>query len=181
MNPETIVYLKDQTFIPDFIRVNSGVDGCVVNFCNDESDDTLHMLRCKRKFDSSDFTIKAGESIQMRFPATGRFEITNPCNGLMKVCLFTFFHSLPSCRLPVMILYSCMCIVYSAFSAVTVWLLTPSNSHQWLCSFFLSLVTSVLSKWRSQSPPQIRNLIPECRQHLPSSHTTDLHCTRPVP
>ena len=87
MNSETIVYLKDQTFIPDLIRVNSGVGGCVVNFCNDESDATSYMLRCKRKFDSSDFTIQAGESIPMKFPAAGRFEITNPCNGLMKVCI----------------------------------------------------------------------------------------------
>jgi hypothetical protein len=86
---ETIVYLKDQTFIPDFTRVLYDANGgCVVNFCNDESDATSYMLRCKRKFDSSDFTIESGQSVQMRFPATGRFEITNPCNGLMKVCFF---------------------------------------------------------------------------------------------
>ena len=84
---ETTVYLKDQTFIPDFIRVHSGLGGCEVDFINDESDGTSHILRCKRKFESTDFTIDAGESVQMRFPATGRFEITNPFNGLMKVTI----------------------------------------------------------------------------------------------
>ena len=87
MNPET-VYLKDQTFIPDFIRISSSDEGCVVIFCNDESDDTSYVLRCKRNFDNSDISIKAAESVKMNFPTNGRFEITNPCNGLMKVCKY---------------------------------------------------------------------------------------------
>lgn len=89
MTPET-VYLKDQTFIPDFIRIYSSANGSAVSFCNDESDSTSYMLRCKRKFDSSDFNIEAGESVQMIFPATGRFEITNPNIGLMKVLFIPF-------------------------------------------------------------------------------------------
>lgn len=76
-----VVFLKDQTFIPDLLRVASRA----VLFCNDESDSTSYTLRCKRKFDTSDFTIEAGQSVEMEFPSTGRFEITNPCNGLMKV------------------------------------------------------------------------------------------------
>lgn len=86
-----IIYLKDQTFIPDFLRVSAhpgdGDDGsgATVTFCNDESDNTSYVLRCKRKFDTSDVSINAGESIKMAFPTNGRFEITNPYNGLMKV------------------------------------------------------------------------------------------------
>ena len=86
MNSEGVVYLKDENFIPDYIRLKSDPDGCSVSFCNDESDDTVYMLRCKRKFELSDFHIEAGTSIQMHFPTAGRFEVTNPCNGLMKVC-----------------------------------------------------------------------------------------------
>jgi hypothetical protein len=143
MNTDTIVYLKDQTFIPDLIRVISGTGGCVVNFSNDESDASMsYMLRCKRKFDSSDsdFIIKAGESVQMRFPTTGRFEITNPCNGLMKVRVQLFqlwlfdsliranSHSLSHSLIHVYVTCACCILVYCRSRWTWSWTWTKNHN-----------------------------------------------------
>ena len=80
LNSETVIYLKDNTFIPEFVDVPTGS----VAFCN--SDAIPHHIRCRGVAAMPEIiSIPPGKFIELSLPMHGRFEFSSTVNGLMKV------------------------------------------------------------------------------------------------
>jgi hypothetical protein len=84
--PPSRIYLKDYTFIPDFIYLKlSSTSSSLLQLCNSD-DGIVYSLQCYGMKDWNDVkSIQPGKSILIPVTATGRFEITSPSNALMKV------------------------------------------------------------------------------------------------
>jgi hypothetical protein len=83
-----VIYLKDKTFIPDFIDLklnrkggeNGGVD---LQLCN--SDGVTYHITCHGFKDYQNMRVGSNKSIILTFQSSGKFELTCPESALMKV------------------------------------------------------------------------------------------------
>jgi hypothetical protein len=77
------IYLKDSTFIPDYIDLK--LSSSLLQLCNCD-DGMVYSLQCHGMKDWNDVKIiQPGKSILIRVTSAGRFEITSPTNAHMKV------------------------------------------------------------------------------------------------
>jgi hypothetical protein len=102
--PPSRIYLKDYTFIPDFIYLKlSSTSSSLLQLCNSD-DGIVYSLQCYGMKDWNDVkSIQPGKSILIPVTATGRFEITSPSNALMKVR-----HQSSDCLSPSLSLFVCL-------------------------------------------------------------------------
>ena len=76
---ETVIYLKDNTFIPEYVDAPTGS----VTFCN--IDAISHCIHCRGMTDLSEISIPPGKFVELMFPSHGRFELSSMVYGVMKV------------------------------------------------------------------------------------------------
>lgn len=78
---DTVIYLKDNSFIPDLANIQAEMGSAV--FYN--SDSMSHTIHCRGIRDLSELTIAPGKFVEITFPSPGRFEFSSTGYGLMKV------------------------------------------------------------------------------------------------
>jgi hypothetical protein len=97
-----VIYLKDKTFIPDFIDLKlpaGGLTGVDLQLCN--SDGIAYHITCHGFKDYQNMKIDSNKSIMISFGSSGKFELTCPEYALMKVSdcdepsVHTFFTNAP--------------------------------------------------------------------------------------